>query len=174
MEKDGKKAAVVLGLAAVVGGAVIATRAKAAPHEGAAAKITITVLDSQGNPVPHNSPFDLIEGEGYQVVVMVTNQSTWGGSPVGATLEVVVQAATDYTTLIPVAASDVEFGAGEAKPIYLSMVVPLGTGGETGQIIAVVNDPAGIEVARTTEPVTIIAVEIIYGATVGITVIEGV
>jgi len=167
--EDGKKAAVVVGVGAGIAGLLyLATKVKAAPPPPEAAAIRIEILDAEGNPVAHNSPAELIEGESYTVRVTVTNRSTKAGMPWEATLEIVVQAATEWTTLIPVTATMQDFGAGQTRSFDYPMSVPVGTGGETGQIIALVNDPAGVELARAREDITIISIEIIYGATVTI------
>lgn len=166
MAEDGKKVAIIGGLAAVIGGIFLATRAKAAPPPPEGAEIIIEVLDAEGNPLPHNSPVELEEGESYTVRLTITNLSTKAGVPWDATLDVVIQAATAYTALIPVSSSSEYFAAGQTKAFNYPMNIPLGTGGETGQITALVKDPMGVELARAAESIDIITIEIIYGATV--------
>jgi len=169
MVDDNKKVALGLGvgLLAVGGLAYALTRKPAPPEERPpAAGIDIKVYDAQGNLVPSNSPLTLTEGESYTVVLTVTNQSTKAGTPWEATLEVVIYAGTDYTTLIPVTARSEYFGAGETRTFSYSMNVPLGTGGEMGNIVATVNDPTGVKLADAIEYFSIEEVPIVYGATV--------
>jgi len=105
-----------------------------------------------------NSPATVVEGESYSVRLTVTNRSTKAGIPVGAPLEIVISAATAWTTLIPVTPSTEAFAAGETRSFDYAMGVPLGSGGEFGQIIGLVRDPTGIEVARAAEDLNIVEV----------------
>lgn len=166
--EDGRKAAAAGGIMALMAaliGVLLAAAAKAAPP---GAKIGIEVLDAQGNPLPHNSPVELIEGESYTVVVTATNMSTKAGEPWDVTFELVISAATEWRELIPITATMEDFAAGQTRSFSIPMYVPLGSGGETGQIVALLRDPAGNEIVRATEPFTIITIEIIYGATITI------
>lgn len=149
-----------LGIAGVLGVAVLA---RAAAPEGPAATIKIEVIGAEGH-----SPVTLEEGESYTVRLTVTNLTAKAGQPWEATLEVVVFAGTDFRTLIPTTASSEYFTAEQTRVFDYPISVPLGAGGEPGNIVAVVNDPAGIELASATEYFSIATIEIIYGATITI------
>jgi len=164
MEDKKKAAAAVAGMGAIGLAYFLATKAKAAPPPGAQASIGIEILDAQGNPVPHNSPATLVEGESYIARLTVTNRSTKAGQPWEATFEIVAHASTAYETLIPVTATQEYFGPGETRAFDYPFTVPLGTGGQSGQISGVVNDLTGVRLARAIEDFTITTVEIIYAA----------
>ncbi|MDD5397835.1 MAG: hypothetical protein PHU70_02025 [Dehalococcoidia bacterium] len=76
-----KKGLIALGLAAVAGGVYLLTRKSANPppagqeEETASASVSVGIVDSSGNPVPHNSPFPLAEGESYSIELNVANRS---------------------------------------------------------------------------------------------------
>lgn len=151
-----------LGLVGAVG---LYALAQAAPApEGA--KIKIEILDAEGHPVPHNSPVSLLEGESYTVRLTITNLSTKAGEPWGTNLDVMITAFCDYTTLITITRATEYFAAGEAIIFDYPMAVPLGTGGQAGQIVVRVFDPEGNLVAEGIEPLTVETIEIIYGATI--------
>ena len=97
----------------------------------------------------------VIKGESYTVRLTVANQSTMGGSPVSATLEVVCTANTAYEYLISITANDEYFTAGESREFDYAMDIPIGIIGREGQIIAVVNDPAGTRIAWVMEELVI-------------------
>jgi len=171
MAKDGRKAGIVLGVGAAIGGVILAIRAKAVPEpppEQAGATIAIQVFDEQGRLVPASSPITLEEGSRYTVVVLVTNQSTRAGQPSPATLFLLVMGNTDVRTILGLAKTRKDYAAGETKETTHWMDVPAGSGGESGQIIAEVQDPNQNEVASTVEYFTIGMAPIIYGATVTI------
>jgi len=115
-----------------------------------------------------NSPAEVVEGESYLVRLTVTNQSTKAGIPVDVNLEIVISAATAWTTLIPVTSSMEAFAAGQTRTFDYTMNVPLGSGGESGQIIGLVRDPTGIEITRATESISIEAVEVEYTLAVSV------
>ena len=166
MPKDGKTAMIV-GLGVATAGVILlATKAKAEPPDEEGAGVIIEILDSEGNPVSHNSPVELVEGESYQANIWVTNQSTKAGEPWEAVLEIIVGAHISSTDLIPAAATMVPFAAGQTASKAYPFTVPMDTGGETGQILVRVKDPTGVELAYALEPINIIAIEIIYGAVV--------
>lgn len=149
-----------LGLATALG---IAALARAAPPEGAAATVKIEVIGAE-----HSSPVTMEEGKDYIVRLTVANLTTKAGTPWETTLEVVIAADIEWVSLIPIQTSDEYFDAGQTRVFDYPMNVPLGTGGQSGNIVAVVNDPAGIELARATEYLSIAEVPIIYEATVTI------
>lgn len=152
-----------LGLAAALGIAALARAAPPEEEKKAAATVKIEVIGAESH-----SPVTLTEGESYIVRLTVANLTTKAGAPSEATLEVVIAAGTEWVSLIPIQTSDEYFDAGQTRFFDYPMNVPLGTGGQSGNIVAVVNDPAGIELARATEYLSIAEVPIIYGATVTI------
>ena len=165
--KDKDKVKVVLGVGALAAGiGYLATRKP--PTEEEQSTLKIEIRDSEGNLVPHNSPANVSEGQVYTVTVSMTNTSTRGGIPIGVELTLRVAAQADGVWLIPTSDSSDAFGAGETKSYTYAMNVPWGTGGYSGVIDAVVGNPAGGIIASATEPLNIIAVAIIYGATVNI------
>ena len=167
-----KKGIVLGGMAALA--AFLLLKAKPAAAEGPAAAITLQVFDSVGNPVPANSPIDLIEGEAYKAVVTVINLSTKAGQPWGATFEIVVGAGISgaydsvfYIELIPSVATQVAFlPQGSWLMNYVMMVVPLGAAGLSGQITVEVRDLVGNIIASVSEPLYVLEAPIIYEATV--------
>lgn len=130
------------------------------------ATIKIELFDAEGQPLTSSSPVELTEGESYTVRLTVTNLSTKAGAPWEATLNIGILAGTAYTTLIPFQARNEYFAPGQTRTFDYGMAVPLGSGGESGDIIADVLDPAGIKLAGAIEHFTILTVKIIYGATI--------
>lgn len=108
-----------------------------------------------------SSPATVIEGKSYSVRLSVTNQSTRAGLPVEATLGVGISAATEWTGLIPIQVSSEYFAPGETRTFDYTMAVPVGAGGETGQITAWVEDPTGLAIASATEDVVIAPAEVL-------------
>jgi len=170
MEDKGKAVAVIGGLGIVGLVAFVATRAKAAPPEGPAASVKITVLDAEGTPVPRNSPVTVDEGATYTVAVAVTNMTTKGGVPWEADLETWVMAAADWTDLIPGDIYPQHYLAGQISYFYSTLVIPVGLGGAIGAITVNVFDPDDNLVATAIEPLTIRSLALIYGAAISITV----
>ncbi|MBA7659309.1 hypothetical protein ES703_67286 [subsurface metagenome] len=168
MPKDGKKVAIGAGIVAAVVGAIALIKGKKPPitpipppPEGVAATISIEIIGAE-----RNSPVSLEEGGSYIARLTVTNATTKAGTPWEATLTVHIAAHTEFVTLIPVQVSDENFAAGQTRTFDFPMSVPLGAGGQPGNIIARVKDPAGINVATVIEDFTIVTSEIIYGATI--------
>ncbi|MBA7560639.1 hypothetical protein ES708_02268 [subsurface metagenome] len=162
MPKDGKKAAVGLGVAAALGaGIYFATRAKAAPEEGG---VTIVIYDEWGNPVPSGSPSILEEGASYTMVVTVTNMSTKAGTPWEATLTIAVSAVVGGNDIMAPSTKDEFFTAGQTRNFNFALVVPMGYGGFSGSAVALVKDPTGVTLDSATEPLTIEEIPIDYGA----------
>jgi len=159
------KAAVGVGLGlAAVGIIVLASRAKGAPPEEEEGVLKIEILDSEGNPVPSNSPALLAEGEDYTLRVTITNQSTKGGEPWPAALSFSVYAGTNLQTFIPVTSYTASFGAGESIAYTWPLNIPMGTGGQSGNVLVTVWDPDGIQIASGIVYFDIQTVEIIYDA----------
>lgn len=165
--KDGRKAAIGLGLVAALGAAVIyfATRVEAAPEKGG---VTIVIYDKYGNPVPSGSPAILREGEPYTMVVTVTNMTTKAGTPWEATLTIDIGAVVDGHTIMAPSVVDEYFSAGQTKNFSHALSVPMGYGGFSGVAVAVVEDPAGVTLDSATEPLTIEMVAIDYAASIEI------
>jgi len=166
--KDKDKILVVgAGVLTAAGLAYLATR-KPPTEEGEAA-LSIVIRDAEGNIIPHNSPANVYEGQSYTVTVSMTNTSTRGGAPIEAELTLRVSArSAGGVWLIPTTDSSDVFPAGGTLSYTYPMYVPWGTGGTAGVIDAVVGTPAGAILASDSETLNIIAVAIIYGATVDI------
>jgi len=160
--KDGKKAAVGLGLVAALGAIYFASRAKAAPPEEGG--VTIVIYDQYGNPVPSGSPSILTEGASYTMVVTVTNMSTKAGTPWEATLTIDVSAVVDGSAIMTPSVKAEYFAAGETKAFSYPLSVPLGYGGFSGSALALVKDPTGVTLDSATEPLTIEEIPIDYAA----------
>jgi hypothetical protein len=159
------KGAVVVGSLAV-GGALflmLTKKAKAEPEEG---EIIIEIYDSDGNPLPHNSPFSLEEGESYTVKLTIKNTSTQGGTPVAVSLGIGISASAGGTTLIASRVDAKSFAAGETKTFSYSLVIPMGLGGESGTIAAWAEAPDGTDLATAQESLVITEMPIDYGATI--------
>lgn len=103
------------------------------------------------------SPATVIEGESYTVRLTVTNQSTKAGLPVEVLLGVGILAGTEFITLIPSQVSSEYFAPGETRNFDYTMVVPAGSGGQVGDIVAWVEDPTSRAIAQATEDVVIVA-----------------
>lgn len=163
--KDGAKLALGLGISAAIAGLIYAvTRAKAKPPpEGEAATIRIEIIGAACH-----FPATLLEGSPYTVRITITNASTKAGVPWEANFDIALLASTAKTTFIPSQRKTEYFAAGQKRVFEYPISVPLGSGGETGQVLVRIFDPAGNELAYKIEPITIQAVAIIYGATVTI------
>ena len=170
MEKEKKTGLIFLGALAVGTGLTVALAAmgKAAPPEPGegGAIIEIEIYDSEGNPVPSNSPRALDEGSSYTVRLTITNTSTKAGVPWDAILTVGIGAITSYTTLITAQEKAELFSAEQTRSFDYPINVPLGSGGETGYISAWVDDPDGTTLASALEDITINEIPIDYGAVI--------
>ena len=100
----------------------------------------------------------VIEGESYIIKVMITNRSTKGGVPRGATLDLRVRASGDGATFIPTTDKSASFAPGESKAFSYTMSIPMGLGGGSGVIDAVATSPLGGILGSDTEYLTITAV----------------
>lgn len=136
------------------------------PPEGEGAEIGIVILGPDGQPVPKNSPVSLLEGESYIVQVIVTNATTKAGVPWEATLGVATYADGAVVYFYTSVSRDEYFSPGETRTFNYPLNVPMGQGGESGKVWAWVSDPAGIQLGRTNEEITIETIAIIYGATI--------
>jgi len=150
---------------------LLAARAKAKPPTppGEEAALKIEVFDSEGQPVPHNSPFILTEGQSYTVVISVTNKTTRGGIPWEATLggyaELAIMRADWPMPIVLFSGSlDAFYIANETKQFNFPFNIPVGYGESGGEIIAAVTDPTGIVLASASEPTTIASEETVYAA----------
>lgn len=163
----------IVGAAMVIGGIAYASRDKKAPPESAPT-IVIEILDAQGNPVPHNSPAALTEGASYSIRLTVRNTSTKGGMAWPATLSLDVYAGTNEITLTYPPITAFNFDGGQTRVLdsvvwpALAFNVPMGTGGQAGNIIARVLNPTvgGVDLAKAVDSFTITTIAIIYGATI--------
>jgi len=102
----------------------------------------------------------LTEGESYTIKLTVTNRATKAGQPTAANLDIGLLASTEFTTIIPSTRTTEHFPPDEARVFDYDMVVPIGSGGENGQVIARVFDPAGNVIADVFEPITIESVAV--------------
>lgn len=167
MPDDKNKVALGVGLVAAAGLGYLLLKKPVPdiPVENGAVRIEIR--DSEGRLLESRSPIDLTEGESYTVTVTVTNTSTKGGVPWEASLELRVGAVAGGIRLIPITDTTAFFNAGASQSFNYSMNVPLGTGGLSGVIDAVVSHGPSI-LSSGSVFFTVIIVEIIYGATVDI------
>lgn len=134
------------------------------PPEGDGAAIGIVILGPDGLPVPKNSPASLLEGESYTVQVTVVNASTKAGQPWEATLDVITYGDGAVTYFYPPVSVTELFAPGQDRTFEYPLNIPMGYGGQSGSVWAWVRDPAGVELARASEPITIESVAIVYGA----------
>jgi len=166
MDDEKKVAETLLGLGVL--GALIygLTRPKKeevvspSPGEGAAS-ISISVLDAQGNPVPHNSPTNLYEGETYTVKVSVTNKSTKAAAPYAATLTITNQSTVDGIGVTSSAPRSDNYSADQTLNFNYTMAVPTGTAGAFGTLHFYVKDPSGNQLAAAYEDISIVAHELV-------------
>jgi len=84
----------------------------------------------------------LEEGVTYDNIVTVTNTSQKLGVPTEAVLNLRVSAVIDGATFEE-STGDETFGAGEVRQFTRSMSIPSGSGGQSGEVMAEVRDPAG-------------------------------
>lgn len=160
-----KTALAILGtlLATAVGVPLLLRKKEVPPPE---APITITILDAQGKPVPRTSPVTLTEGASYTARITARNTSTKAGTPWAATLGVGISGSTAVRQLIAAQIKQVNFAADEAKAFDFPFSLPMGSGGESGEITAWVQDPTGKAISSAREPLTIAEVPVIYSATI--------
>ena len=158
----------------IAGGLYLLLRGKEKPAplpEEAGADIKITILDAAGNPVPHSSPYTLVEGNRYILSTTVTNKSTKAGSPVAATLSLGLNVGiVGGIGIISPSVTPANFAAGEQRTFTINLDVPVGYAGQKGDILANVQSPAGKVLAGVYEVFDIGAAEIIYAATITVTV----
>jgi len=155
----------------------ILLRKKPPPTPGAGATISLTILDAAGNPVPKNSPATLIEGHDYSVNLSVRNESVLidptdplSLQAVDATLGIVISVQTNLYAFIPSRVDAQKFTAGQTLTFNYPFSVPMGLGGQTGTAYAGVQDPAGVNLVEIIEPFSIIAWDVIYRATLTLTI----
>lgn len=134
------------------------------------AMLKIELYDSQGNLVPHNSPYAVTEGGSYTIRTAVTNTSykVDPSHPVAARFVITIVVGTNVRTLLSDSMT-LDFAAGEKKTPSWNFTVPVGTAGEAGGVIAAaVDTTGGIQLASAGDTMTIAAATIIYGATITI------
>ncbi len=117
-----------------------------------------------------NAP--VLEGQSATLTVTVTNASTRAGAPAGATLTTIISIiTTDGTVVLPEQTDTHNYAASEQKRYPLTVVAPLGKGGQSLAAKASVYDPNNVNIASATasEPITSIPpAPIKYAATVTI------
>lgn len=114
--------------------------------EGIGASLSVKILDSLGNEVPHNSAVELQPGD-YKIEATVTNLSRSQGEPVGATLTTHIEyswAGYSMGSFNTTGAYDAE----ETKIHRFSLYIPLGWVGYPGTINASVLDPNNNKLAE--------------------------
>jgi len=161
MEKE-SIAAVMIGAAAV---ATVGAVAFATYKKETAAALEIIIYDQFGNPVPRNSPLELVEGDPYTIVVKITNTSTKKGVPWSATLITLltVNGAVPAGLIYLVDISDVySYGPNESRQISQAFTVPLGFGGYAGGAAAYLTDPDAVELDSVVDNINYIIVPIVY------------
>lgn len=169
--RDKEKAIAVvggLGLTGLI--AYFVAREVKAPPEGPAAGITIEILDAEGKPIKSHSSFALDEGATYTIRIGIQNQSVRAGEPWEATLVTDLSGSLDVgaINLFPGGVEWSElFAPLEVKYFTTPLVIPDFTGDMTGVLVVNVFGPpeAGYpHLADKIEDLTIISMEIIYGA----------
>lgn len=95
----------------------------------------------------------VVEGQSYTIALTITNQSAKDGVPIEVNLGVGISAAVDSLTLIPEQIASKFFTPNQTRTFIYSMIVPSGSGGQSGPIIARVEDPTGRVIAQGTENV---------------------
>lgn len=158
-----KKALALVGIVGV-GGVVLYLVLKAKQPQPAA--LSLQIYDSEGNLLKGSSPVQLVEGAKYTVVLTVKNLSAKivdsTRYAVGALLYIGLRAKTTQRILLGGPVTSVSFGPDETKSFSYNLTVPVGAGGETGEITGWVESPQQEEIAYITEPISIKAVAITY------------
>jgi hypothetical protein len=164
MPETNKKA---LGLTALLAGTIAVLAFWRRKEEGGSASVSIRIYDKNGNPVPHSSPYNLVEGEYYTIELTVTNQSKLGGNPCEAQLTIDLEGNLSWggapvDLFIPWGWIDI-FQPSEARTYTHGFTCPVGPGiSGSGSIVATVSDPDGNQLDSATEPVTTVTIQ--YGA----------
>ena len=167
---DDNKGLMVIGAAAAIAAGLFAwSKAKAEPPEPPPDEedttLSIVILDANGNPVPTNSPANLIEGEDYTLRLTVTNTSTKLGTPWEATLWVRAQVATTQVNIFSYSTQEY-FLASQTRSFEYPFSVPEGIVGDTGLAIGQVDDPNQNLLANISQEIAILSAAIDYGAIV--------
>ena len=162
-----QKGLAALGAAAVIfGGIILSTNVvKAAPRPNQAT-VSIVVYDSNGNPVPHNSPYSLNEGSTYTVKATITNTSTKGGVATAATMTFSMVGTSSKKTYMPTVTQTYNFPAGGSLVVTGTLTSAIGDAPDTGVIAATLDDPSGNLIASASNAFTIVALPIVYGGTI--------
>jgi len=136
------------------------------PVPGEGAELKLEIIGPGSIPVLGNSPVTVLEGESYTVRATVTNLTTKAGQPWEATLTLRVVANIAGELFLGPIVSDEYFAPGQTLAFEYPMTIPLGKGGLSGTVIAIVTDPANKQLAYASEPLAVETVEITYGAEV--------
>lgn len=162
-----KRTKVGIGVAAGLTGFIIWAVTRKPPEEIFAgegrASVKIEIYDELGNPVPKNSPAELLDSSSYTARITVTNRSTKLGQPVAASLRIVVFSEAGSEPAIPnkifiQSEKTQSFAAGQSLAFDYPFTIPSGMGGAMGYIWARVIDPNGVQIATVTEPLNIRAI----------------
>lgn len=135
-------------LAALGGFLLLTKKASASEETISSAKIQVEIRDDAGNIVPHNSPYDLLEGGNYSIGYSVTNQSTRGGNAWSAPLYSVINVAIDSSDLVW-ETDDSDYAPGQTKSFGpFPFTVPIGNPGlNRGNILASVSVGPGPDIS---------------------------
>ena len=146
--------------------------AKAPAPEEPSNGIEIYWHDALGNPLPHNSPVNINEGETAFFDVFITNTTTKGGQPWEAAFD--VQIFSEYGTPpyeamgSAISVPGDFFEAGQRKGPYSGSVTSyMGSAPRNGNVTVIVSI-AGTEIASALDVVNIVEVPIIFGAIIEI------
>lgn len=101
-------------------------------------------------------PYELTEGGTYMVEVAITNQSvTRHGMPVDVIFDITIAAIINGEILVSPPPLEEYFGAGETKTFEYTMEVPIGSGGQIGDVAVAISDPEGGLAASASEELTV-------------------
>lgn len=180
MAKNGKAIAILGGLGGL--GLWLATRkpAEAAPPEPGGqsdVSMTVTLIDQNGNPIPHGSPYQLPEGGSLHVQVDVINRSRETSSTGVVRLIAISPLILKVYCTLTGDSAPLLSGLGPGSPGYFSRVmaatsetvafstlpfsVPWDTQGRTGQLDIIAQFPDGSE-KRASNPVIVVGATISY------------
>lgn len=156
------------------------------PEEGLeAASLSFHLYDSQGNPVTPigsighigalGAAFSLVEGETYSMYLDVTNNTKKGTTPWPAQFTIKWQIDLSGLGKLTNGQYIEDFNASQTKTLGpASFTLPWDSGGRTGTITAVVNDPNTVPIASDTVDFSIGSSVPTYGAGVSVAFPSGI